>query len=93
MFIKIKNWKVRKGEDGTIIYNDLLDESLHDVEKAVIAPLHEGLEDKDIVTHMNLETVSKGVTECITFPCEQDERVTEIFFMNDQGKTIDRYVY
>ncbi len=29
----------------------------------------------------------------LEFPAEQEKAVTEIYIMNDDGKTIDRYVY
>lgn len=93
MFVKIKNWKVKKGEDQVVIYRELLDESIQQVDKAIIAPLHEGLEDKDVVTHMSLTTCTAGIEDMISFPCESTDRVVDVYLMNDYGKTIDRYIY
>lgn len=93
MFVKLKNWNVKKGNDGTIIYQELTDESLHDVEKAFISPNTESGYDEEPITHMCLEMYSRGIRDIISFPIEQSNHVTEIYFMNSEGKTIDRYIY
>ncbi len=91
MFIKIKYWNVKKGEDEVIIYRDLDRETLYDAlsMELMSCPPDEGDEIGKMLLTMNLN----GRTEEIYFPWEEGEKVVEIYCMNDSGKTIDRYVY
>lgn len=96
MFVKIKIWNVDKeetmGEDGTVIYKDLRQETLYDVMSVDSVPIlpEEG---KEIGKMLFTLKLSSGVEEVVYVPWEDNDEVVEIYCMNNRGKTIDKYVY
>lgn len=97
MYVKIRWNKVKKKEDGTIIYCDLKSEIIYDarkVEMEVCPPEKKEMTTKGMVGRMRLLIdIGTPEQEEIFFPWEQPNEVVEVYFMNEKGKTIDRYVY
>lgn len=92
MFVKFKHWTVRKGKDGTIIYDDLkFEEQYEPLGYRLFPEKPEPPREDDIEMLFTLE-FEKG-DKTITFPAKTDDGVTEIFVTNAQGKTVDRYIY
>ena len=92
MFVKIKYFNVKKGNDKTVIYNDLNHEILYDCKRFSIGQAQEVDSNSPIMMLLTLD-VGEQDERIIKFPAEQDREVTEIYIMNDIGKTIDRYIY
>lgn len=91
MFVKVRKFNVRKGEDGTVIYGDLLEDTVYNPLSAKLesVPPEEG---KDI-GEMSLLMDFGRVSRVLHFPWEDKEFVTEVYYMNENGKTVERYVY
>lgn len=92
MFVKIKYFTVRKGKDKTVIYNNLDREICYDCTRFSIGPeIPEP--GKDVENIILTVDVGRQDERTIEFPCEQETEITEIYIMNDRGKTIDKYIY
>ncbi len=92
MFVKIKVWNVKKTEAMGVIYGDLERETLYDAVSidSVPIPPDEGEKTGRMLFTLKL---SNGVEEHIYVPWEDDNKVVEIYCENNQGKTIDTYIY
>ncbi len=53
---------------------------------------NENVVEMNITIEFN-ESGPQGFDRTISFPCESDTQVTEIYVMNEHGKTIDRIYY
>ena len=96
MFIKIRYSDVKK-EEGMIVQNTFGAEHIYDCNHFALFP-SKPIPPAVDVTEMNLvlEFNQGGPTNSdrtISFPCESETQVVEIFIMNEPGKTIDRYIY
>ncbi len=92
MFVKIMWFNVKKGDDQTIIYSHVIKEKTHDVLSAELesAPPEEGKKVGQMILTLDKRAPEK---EVIYFPWESPDKVTEVYYMNNEGKTIERYVY
>jgi len=99
MFVKIKTWNVDKGEDDTNIYKDLIQETLYDavsIDSVSVPPDPERkttAEGSMIGKMLFTLKLNSGIEEVIYVLWKDEKKVIEIYCMNNQGKTIDRYVY
>ena len=104
MLVKIIYWRVKKEEDGAVIYKDQEIEHIYDVNHYALSqsktqePLDVKKDRDRKEVEMNLflyfnKTDSDGWDETITFPAEQEDQVVDIYIMNNQGRTVDRYSY
>ena len=97
MFIKIKYSDVEKSKEGKILKNLFRAEHLYDCNHFTLFPTKPVPPEVD-ETEMNVSLEFNKSGPCgwdrtISFPCESDTQVVEIFIMNEHGKTIDRYIY
>uniref|UniRef100_A0A6M3KSR4 Uncharacterized protein n=1 Tax=viral metagenome TaxID=1070528 RepID=A0A6M3KSR4_9ZZZZ len=96
MFIKIKYSDVEKKE-GMIVQNTFVAEHIYDCNHFTLFPTKPKLpEEPELEMNVSLEfnkSGPEGWDRTISFPCESDTQVVEIFIMNEHGKTIDRYIY
>uniref|UniRef100_A0A6M3LH66 Uncharacterized protein n=1 Tax=viral metagenome TaxID=1070528 RepID=A0A6M3LH66_9ZZZZ len=92
MLVKIMYFNVKKAEDATVIYSSAIREKTYDVTSAELSsvPPEEG---EEIGRMMLAMDVGKAEEEVECFPWESPDTVTEVYYMNDKGKTIERYVY
>ena len=104
MFVKIIYWEVEKDENKVVTKRDWKIEHVYDCNHASIFPSvpdgEKGIKDQKpkYRTEMNLvlefnKDGPDGYERTITFPTESDTQVVDIFYMNNHGKTIERYVY
>ena len=97
MFVKIRLLDVEKDENGVVIRNEMVAEHIYDCNHYSLFP-SKPLKGSEDVIEMNLclefnMSGPSGWDRNISFPCESDTQVTEIFVMNEYGKTIDRIIY
>jgi len=92
MFVKIMYWNVRKGKDKTVIYGDLIREAIFNPISVLLESQPPCKSDEDIGS-MLLTMVFDKTEKIICFPWETNDKVTEIYYMNENGKTIDKYIY
>lgn len=88
MFIKIVCNKVTKSEDGVIRTSSVFNEHIYDCNHATFIYSED-------VTHLVIEfnkAGPEGFDRTLTFPNKSPHEVFEIFLMNDNGKTVDRYI-
>ena len=97
MFVKIRYSDVVKNEDGVIMKSTLNVEHLYDCNHFSLFPSKpEPPAVDEVEMNLNLEFNKSGPDgwdRTISFPCESDTEVVEIFLMNEHGKTIDRFIY
>ena len=93
MFIKIKEWKVKKGEDGTVIYDELIRETLYEADTASFESIPPDKEEDIGKTRLTITLGNPEDGKNLFFPWESKEKVTEIYCMSNEGKTVDRYIY
>jgi len=96
MFIKIRYSDVEKGKNKVVIKNRFVAEHLYDCNHFTLFPSREPREKDEKEMNVSLEfnkSGPEGWDRTISFPCESDTQVVEIFIMNEHGKTIDRYIY
>ena len=91
MFVKVIQRHIEKG-DGIISVGKWMNEVTYDTVKAELEPLppDEGCDNGRMLLTLD---IGKGEPERIYFPWEANNIRTEVYYMNDQGKTIERYVY
>jgi len=85
-------WKVSKGNGKEIVYDRCLNQILYDCESA---ELDSCLPDANMRTgnmRLSLDVGNPDPKE-IYFPWDQDDEITEVYYMNNEGKTIERFVY
>ncbi len=97
MFVKIRYLKVKKDEKKVIVQSQMASEHIYDCNHMTLFPSQPVPPSVD-ETEMNLslefnKSGPAGWDRTISFPCESDTEVVEIFLMNEHGKTIDRFVY
>lgn len=97
MFVKIRYLEVEKDENKVVIKNRLKSEHIYDCNHMTLFPSKSISPEVD-EAEMNLSLEFNKSGPCgwdrtISFPCESDTEVLEIFLMNEHGKTIDRYIY
>uniref|UniRef100_A0A6M3IXM6 Uncharacterized protein n=1 Tax=viral metagenome TaxID=1070528 RepID=A0A6M3IXM6_9ZZZZ len=97
MFVKIRYLDVEKDERKAVIKNSITSEHVYDCNHYSLFPSKkEGGIDMSDEMNLSLEFNKSGPCgwdRTISFPCESDTQVVEIFIMNEHGKTVDRYIY
>ena len=97
MFVKIRYTDVKKDENKVVIKNEMVAEHVYDCNHYSLFPIKPPGENADVV-EMNLtiefnKSGPVGFDRTISFPCGSDTEITEIYVMNEHGKTIDRIIY
>lgn len=89
MFIKIKNWIGKRNEDKTFIYDTLDREVVCDCVRYSIGP-----DEKEYPKEIFLVIdIGEQDERTFWFPIESETICTEVYVMNNDGKTIDKYIY
>jgi len=97
VFVKIRYLDVKKDIKKVVRKSVLRAEHIYDCNHMALFPSKPEPPEVD-ETEMNLSLEFNKSGPCgwdrtISFPCERDTQVVEIFCMNEHGKTVDRYVY
>lgn len=97
MFVKIRYLNVEKDERGVVTETTLKIEHLYDCNHFSLFP-SKVIPPAVDETEMNLslefnKSGPAGWDRTISFPCESNTEVVEIYIMNEHGKTIDRFIY
>lgn len=103
MFIKIRTLEVRKDENQVVITSTIKSEDIYDCDHITL--FSSEYRSNNSKGHRENETIEmnlviefnadgpNGFDRTIYFPAESDTICTEIYIMNNQGKTIDRIIY
>lgn len=97
MFVKIKYLNIVKNKEGVVTKSILNVEHLYDCNHFSLfpsKPIPPAVDETEM--NLSLEFNKSGPVDwdrTISFPCESDSEVVEIYVMNEHGKTIDRFVY
>jgi len=97
MFVKIRYYEVEKDSNKVVKENKITAEHIYDCNHMTLFP-SKPIPPAVDETEMNLSLEFNKSGPCgwdrtISFPCESDNQVVEIYLMNEHGKTIDRFIY
>ncbi len=91
MFVKVIRWKVVRNEKE-ILERDWTMEKVYDCESASISPqMITGEGGEQLMDLVLLFSDGRNAVE--SFPVMGDKTAVSIFYMNSQGKTVERYTY
>lgn len=92
MYVKVMRWKVTKGEHRTVIYDECTEQIMYEVKSAELqtCPPDENMETGNMRLVLD---VGEPDPKLVYFPWEAPDALTEVYYMNNEGKTIERFVY
>ena len=94
MFVKIRYWNVkRKTEGGVPVTRELNREATYDCVKISVGPEIPEPPNVDVTRIILIMDVGEQDERILDIPVNSPTEETEIYLMNDEGKTIDKYIY
>lgn len=87
MFVKIMHWNVTRKEK--LRYTGLIKVETYSPLGALLEYPSKESKREDVILSMEFQNIERSVS----FPRRSEDRVVEVYFMNDQGETIDKHIY